>query len=252
MADLLGRGNLMTELITEPGARCKFCGSPLLIERATICHVCRSWQKRWLNYLVFLGGSAGVLALLATAITYVGNTIYTTLSQRTDAQILQLQYPGHQLYDNSGTTPILLSYLEFYWKGGGYSAVIVGGKALEAKQMYYNNDDVSKLENVSPKPTFLANKSGDGTSLLPESLPYPYTDRCYSMVFFSAEAPELGQLNSYFAEGKVKLATINLNEAYLYYYSTNDAVLHSRQFPAIAAFLDLKKKECAKPTAAER
>jgi hypothetical protein len=118
--------------------------------------------------------------------------------------------------------------------------------------MYYNNDDVSKLENVSPKPTFLANKSGDGTSLLPESLPYPYTDRCYSMVFFSAEAPELGQLNSYFAESKVKLATINLNAAYLYYYSTNDAVLHSRQFPAIAAFLDLKKKECAKPTAAER
>jgi hypothetical protein len=118
--------------------------------------------------------------------------------------------------------------------------------------MYYNNDDVSKLENLTPRPTFFANKSGDGTSLLPNSLPYPYTDKCYSMVLFSDNVPELGQLNNYFAKSKVRLGTLNLNAAYLYYYSTSDAILHSRQFPAIAAFLDLKKKECAEPTAAER
>jgi hypothetical protein len=242
----------MTELNTEPAARCKFCGSPLIIERATICPVCRSWQKRWLNYLVFLGGSAGVLALLATAFTYVANTLYTTLSQRSDAQVLQLQYPGHQLYNNSGTIPIFLSHLEFYWKGGGYSTVFIGGKALDAKEMYYNSDDMRKLENESPKPTFIANKSGDGASFLQSSLPYPYTDKCYAMVFFSADAPELAQLNSYFAQSKVKLATINLNAGYLYYYSTNDAVLHSRGFPAVAAFLDLKRKGCSQPGTAER
>jgi hypothetical protein len=242
----------MTELNTEPAARCKFCGSPLIIERATICPVCRSWQKRWLNYLVFLGGSAGVLALLATAFTYIANTLYTTLSERSDAQVLQLQYPGHQLYNNSGTIPIFLSYLEFYWKGGGYSNVFIGGKALDTKEMYYHSDDMKKLEDENPKPAFTANRSGDGASFLQSSLPYPYTDKCYAMVFFSADAPELAQLNSYFAQSKVKLATINLNAAYLYYYSTNDAVLHSKEFPAVAAFLDLKKKGCSQPGTAER
>jgi hypothetical protein len=51
-------------------------------------------------------------------------------------------------------------------------------------------------------------------------------------------------LNAYFAKGGVKLATVKLKAAYLYYYSTTDAVLHSKPFPAVAAFLDLKKPKC--------
>jgi hypothetical protein len=66
---------------------------------------------------VFLGGSAGFLAILATAITYVTNTIYTAWSQREDAQVLQLQYPGYQIFDN---IPIQLRQaLQLPGEGGG-------------------------------------------------------------------------------------------------------------------------------------
>ena len=83
-----------------------------------MCPVCKSWQSRWKNNLVFFGGSAGVLALLFTAATYVSTTIYTALSQRQDAQVLQFQYPGHQIVDNSGTVPLMLSHYEFVWHSG--------------------------------------------------------------------------------------------------------------------------------------
>jgi hypothetical protein len=45
---------------------------------------------------------------------------------------------------------------------------------------------------------------------------------------------------------------VKLDAAYLFYYATNHAALRWRQFPAIAALLDLKKKECTKQSAAER
>lgn len=78
----------------------------------------------------------------------------------------------------------------------------------------------------------------------------PDTNSCYMLVFFSDNAPEVGQLNAFFAPGKVKLATVNLDAA-LYYYSTNDATLHSGPFRAVAAFYDLKK-DCSQATAAAR
>lgn len=228
---------------------CIACGSPIAV-RASICPTCKSWQSHWKNYLVFLGGSAGVLALLATAVTYIANTIYTALSQRDDAQVLQLQYPGYQIFDNSGTVPILLSHLELYWPGG--STTVIVGQQLAPKQMYYKADDLDKLRSSYPLAAFVVNASGDGTALLPKAAAFPYTDKCYSLVFFSMGTPEMAELQRYFAPGKVKLATVKLDAAYLFYYATNNAALRWRQFPALAAFLDLKKKECIKPASAER
>lgn len=233
--------------MTEPAAaaterRCIACQSSLAIG-ASVCPVCKSWQSRWRNALVFLGGSAGFLAILATAITYVTNTIYTAWSQREDAQVLQLQYPGYQIFDNSGTIPIMLSHFELYWHGQNTPVII--GTQLEAKQMYYHADALDTLRKSFPAAAYVANASGDGSSLLSKAS--PDTNSCYMLVFFSDNAPEIGQLNTFFAPGKVKLATVKLDAA-LYYYSTKDATLHSRPFHAVAAFYDLKKKECAQTT----
>ena len=216
---------------------------------ATICPTCKSWQSRWKNYLVFLGGSAGVLALLATAVTYIANTVYTAVSQRDDAEVLQLQYPGYQIFDNSGTVPILVSHIEFYWHGGNTTVVV--GQQLAPKQMYYKANDLDKLKAAYPSAGLVANASGDGTALLPKATPFPFMNKCYSMVFFSMNTPEMAQLQTFFKPGQVKLATMKLDAAYLFYYATNNSALHWKQFPAVAAFLDLKKKECVPPAAAQ-
>jgi hypothetical protein len=106
--------------------------------------------------------------------------------------------------------------------------------------MYYHADALDGLRKSFPSAAYVANASGDGTPLLSKSS--ADASSCYMLVFFSDNAPEIGQLNSFFAPGKVRLATVSLNAA-LYYYSTNDAMLHSRPFRAVAAFYDLKKKE---------
>ena len=196
---------------------------------------------------MFLGGSAGFLAILATAVTYITNTIYSAWSQREDAQVLQLQSPGYQIFDNSGTIPIMLSHFELYWHGQNTPVII--GTQLEAKQMYYHADALDALRKSYPSAAYVANASGDGSALLAKAS--PDTNSCYMLVFFSDNAPEIGQLNTFFAPGKVKLATVKLDAA-LYYYSTKDATLHSRPFRAVAAFYDLKKKGCADATPAER
>jgi hypothetical protein len=224
--------------------QCIACGSPIEA-RASICPVCRSWQSGWKNHLVFLGGIAGFLVILATAITYVSNTVYTILSQRDDAEILQLQYPGYQIFDNSGTIPILLSHLQLSWPGG--DATVIVGQRLAPNEMFYKADDLLKMKSDHPSAALVANSSGNGTALLSKSSPFPYTNKCYSLVFFSENAPELAELNNFFAPRKLRLATVKLTSATLFYYSTNDAVLHQRPFPAVGAFLDLKKKECSQP-----
>jgi hypothetical protein len=238
----------LTEPTTPLERNCIACGSAIAT-RASICPVCKSWQSHWKNSLVFLGGSAGVLALLATAVTYIANTIYTAVSQRDDAQVLQFQYPGYQIFDNSGTVPILVSHLELFWQGG--STTVIVGQQLAPKQMYYKTDDLDKMRSTNPSASFVVNASGDGTALLPKASAFPYMDKCYSLVFFSMNTPEMAELNRFYAPGKVKIATAKLDAAFLFYYATNNAVLHWRQFPAVAAFLDLKKPGCHPSAAGE-
>jgi hypothetical protein len=217
--------------------------------QATICPICKSWQSRWKNYLVFLGGSAGVLVLIVTAATYIASTAYVAISEKDDAEVLQLQYPGYQVFANSGTVPVLLSHLELYWRGG--STTIALGQQLAPQQMYYKTDDLGKLKAAYPSATLVANVSGDGTALLSQASPFPYMNKCYSMVFFSTRAPEMLELQTFFSPGNVKLATAKLGAAYLFYYATNNVALRSKQFSAVAAFLDLKKKECSLPDAVQ-
>lgn len=158
-----------------------------------------------------------------------------------------MQYPGYQIFDNSGTIPIMLSHFELVWHGQTQPVII--GAQLEPKQMYYHADSLDVLRKSFPSAAYVATASGDGTRFLSRSS--PDTNSCYMLVFFSDNAPEVGQLNAFFAPGKVKLATVNLDAA-LYYYSTNDATLHSKPFRAVAAFYDLKKKDCSQATAAAR
>jgi MFS family permease len=54
----------MTEPIAPTERRCIACQSSLATG-ASICPVCKSWQSRWRNALVFLGGSAGARTALA-------------------------------------------------------------------------------------------------------------------------------------------------------------------------------------------
>jgi hypothetical protein len=122
------------------------------------------------------------------------------VSQRDDAQVLQLQYPGYQIFDNSGTVPILVSHLELYWPGG--STTVIVGQQLAPKQMYYKADDLDKLRSSYPSAALVANASGDGTALLPKASAFPYTEKCYSLVFFSVGTPEMVELQRFFAPAK--------------------------------------------------
>jgi hypothetical protein len=205
---------------------------------------------------VLLGGSAGILALVATAVTYVANTIYTAWSQSQNAQVLQLQYPGHQIVSNSGTMPLMLSHYEFRWHFQNkpmISAVVNIGKEIPPKEALSNQDD-SKIfkDRLSPE-AFVANAHGDGAVLLPYAS--PEFDKCYLMVFFSSNAPEVQYLNSFFAQSNVKLATAGVDEAFLFYYSVADPMqwLYWKKFNAVAAFWKLRdKKDCPETSAAER
>lgn len=174
----------MTEPTAPPERTCVACQSPLA-RRATVCPICKSWQSRWRNALVFLGGSAGFLAILTTAITYITNTIYTALSQREDAQVLNCNIPA---------IPIMLSHFELYWHSQNKPIII--GAQIEPKQMYYHADALDGLRKSFPSSAYVANASGDGTPLLPKSS--AAASNCYMLVFLSDNAPEIGQLNSVF------------------------------------------------------
>lgn len=242
----------MAEPNTEREVRCTYCASPLISTRARMCPVCKSWQSRWKNNLVFFGGSAGVLALLFTAATYVSTTIYTALSQRQDAQVLQFQYPGHQIVDNSGTVPLMLSHYEFVWHSGKkppMNAVVTIGEELPPRKVFSHKDDATVFKDRLAPEGFIANPNGDGTPFLSNAS--PEYDKCYLMVFFAEDAPELKYLDSFFKQSNVKLATVKIDRATLFYYSIDDPTRSPspKDFDAVAAFLKLRnQKSCPETT----
>jgi hypothetical protein len=135
-----------------------------------------------------------------------------------------------------GTNPIFLSHVELVWNDGTTAIKIY--QKVAAKEMF-EQDTASNL----PSMVFKKNKDGDGTSLLSKASTEMY--KCYLMMFYTNNDPELMQINKYLSQYSSKIAIVILTKASLFYYTTDDSKMHETEFPGVVAFMDLKKKDCS-------
>lgn len=72
--------------------------------------------------------------------------------------MLELPYPGHQIVDNSGTIPLMLSHYEFSWHSdtkSPRSAVVTIGQELAAQRVFAHKDDTRVFKDLLAPEDFL-------------------------------------------------------------------------------------------------
>jgi hypothetical protein len=138
----------------------------------------------------------------------------------------------------------MLSHYQFLWRVNAntepVTTVVTIGEEIEPNKVLSHKDDVEFFKERLAPDGFVANADGNGTPFL--AYASPDFDKCYLMVFFSQDAPELQSLNSFYAKSNVKLVTAKVDKASLFYYSTNDGAQYPywKLFDAVTASGNLR------------
>ncbi len=110
----------------QKGKRCIACRSPLEID-ATICPVCKSQQAAWRNTATFFAGLVGLLALLASAATYVVTSVAEfrkEVSWKDDIAVVHFASNGNTLIANIGSGEVFVTLIEVYFGNSSRHFVI--------------------------------------------------------------------------------------------------------------------------------
>ncbi len=104
-----------TETAPDPNprgtVRCIACRAEIDAE-ARLCPVCKSYQQTWKNLLPYLGSAAGLIAIIASALTFISGSAYDWFKVATwkdDVAIAYFEYPGQSGFINTGDGAIVIS-----------------------------------------------------------------------------------------------------------------------------------------------
>jgi hypothetical protein len=101
----------------EPTVPCIICQSPIS-PLARLCPTCRSYQVRWKNDLSYFGSTAGVAAILASAIAFIGGQSYQAYQLATwkdNVAPVYFEYPGDSGFINSGDGDVVIASIDITW-----------------------------------------------------------------------------------------------------------------------------------------
>src|SRR5262249_14878015 len=93
---------------------CLYCGSEIAIG-ATVCSVCKNYQSKWRNGVVFAGGAVGLITLLVSGLAFTVDRLslaYKNLIWQDRINVLRLVKAGGYLelaVANIGDGPIFIS-----------------------------------------------------------------------------------------------------------------------------------------------
>src|SRR5437879_3192862 len=85
---------------------------------ATVCPVCKANQSSWRNTVTFLAGVVGLIALLASAITYVTSIVISAWNEhawKDDVEVIYFTSVQNSLIANTGSGGVFVSEIEVYF-----------------------------------------------------------------------------------------------------------------------------------------
>jgi hypothetical protein len=227
---------------SSPQKACRWCGS-LIPKAALLCKECKSYQSSWRSFTLYVGSITGILALLGSSLTFMAanwGKIFRTY--RVNLVYLSV-LPGHEftgIISNSGNSPIFVSHLTVYWRGGNESFPIL-------KTIASNEFSVIQRKDVEawPYDGFLGTPNGEVfESLLRSTVNNVKDDEgCFVTYFYSEHADDLTRMNSYYASLGTKLVTDSAR-LQIHYNNMDDEKPLKESFKAVATFLQRKKPDC--------
>jgi RNA polymerase subunit RPABC4/transcription elongation factor Spt4 len=172
--------------------RCIACRAEIDAE-ARLCPVCKSYQQNWKNLLPYLGSAAGLIAIIASAITFISGNAYDWFKVATwkdDVAIAYFEYPGQSGFINTGDGAIVLSSVFVQFDPQSDRAINIP---------LHQQIEAGKFAVVSTQPLYVQAdgidhatwaKNADGTlnrKLLDDASNYANTGRCADYHLYNAE-----------------------------------------------------------------
>ena len=137
---------------------CLYCGSEIAIG-ATVCSVCKNYQSKWRNGVVFAGGAVGLITLLVSGLAFTVDRLslaYKNLIWQDRINVLRLVKAGGYLelaVANIGDGPIFISEIVITSQHGERSLTPI-------LKMVNPNDILPETIGYARSGTFLLNETG--------------------------------------------------------------------------------------------
>lgn len=239
---------------------CAYCGSPILIS-ATLCPICKAYQSKLRNVVLYIAGIAGLIGLLGSAFVYIVSeipNIYKILMWRDQIKLWEFSaryYPNFSLsLSNVGDGPIIVSSILIYWNDSvpnapprrGNAQYTVGKVVQPTDTLIIpakpdaRNDYYLDIANTSGRP----NSTVISHSSIAYENPRSNPSTCFMMVFYNEDAVAISRMqNAYGSEGlRVVQEPIR---GVVVYYRIHDKKEVRTAFPVVATFERSTNPECA-------
>jgi hypothetical protein len=222
-------------------ARCISCRAEI-IEGASICPTCKSYQSRWKNTLSYGATVASVIALVASAIAYVSSRFMDVLGEYTTAEGVTGSYISHPplngLFVNTGKGEAFVTHITinspFSTNNIGMQLAVAPGKMAHVAAPEANSGSYLAVDPAIPEEgprladylNYLAN--GDMS--------------CLRQVFFSEDHGHLPVMRQAYEDAGKRLVVVPAHSAFLSFYSAKDGKPHQSSLRIVSVFS--YSKEC--------
>jgi hypothetical protein len=245
----------MVDLI-RTSKQCRYCASEIPI-RAAVCATCKYHQSAWRNNLLFVGGLAGFITLIATAIAFLFSQTtqaYKNFFRREDVRVLSLEAgPPPALRTalvNGGDDPVFATAIVVYVRTGSFNLPV--NRLINTNEIVTVDavDSVAGLKDLrdnNVKFHFLANKSGFPSEKIIQNTVFKVTTpqdvlSCLFPVVLDENNATITSVNQYYEQNYGTKLIILRSHAAIFYHSTRSS--GQRTFPISIAFVSSDRGGC--------
>jgi hypothetical protein len=218
---------------------------------ARLCPVCRSYQSAWRTTVIYVAGIAGLISLVASAVTFIVGKIpdvYKMFNWRDQVTVWSFDtglYPNFSItLSNTGDGPVIASQI-FVIMPDGYNVSYPIAQTLLPGQSI----PIAGGQEFSPYyQGYIYNYSGtaNATVLRNAGVPWPEEKKlpCFGEILFSKDSLLLSRMREHGKATGSKLVEDEKARAFVVYYSLHERKEVRYQFPVITTFLRASNPKC--------
>jgi hypothetical protein len=160
-----------------------------------MCSICRSYQRRWQNWLQYVSGVAALMVLIVTATTWLWVNARSTFWYRDDVRLVSANTLDAAVAVNWGDGEVFLSHLLFFMPGRTSDWIaprLIFDERIPNGQFLRREFPKSKMPDKSE---FVRGLSGvDFEKLISRAA---NGENCLELVFFEGSDSLLGELKQF-------------------------------------------------------
>jgi hypothetical protein len=208
----------------EKSVECVACRSELKAG-ATVCPVCKANQSSWRNTVTFLAGGVGLIALVASAVTYVASGalgLWKEYSWKDDVEVVYFASSERSLIANIGSGDVFVSQIEVYYGDSNISFHV--NQNIDKGKLVSVDMKISR--EASPTLTFLA--ALPGQTISPTEYLSGVKSECVTSIFMSAGYPAMERVKEFYKPRNLIMS--DATAVIIFVSGSRGSVMHKR-FP---------------------